>query len=246
MRHIAAAVVLVVLSASSCTRQASSEPAQSLEPSAALMPSRSPQPGPVRTFFDGATAERIMAARAAYDAAEAAALAEVERRVGAYANRISVSREQYVRHLAGPEQPVTRSRAWLDEQRRRSAHARSITDPKLAAARTRLEEATLSALSDFFSRERQAGRIASRDYRRYTSEMRQGYFPPFRPRKWSGPAVHEFRGGVATPEYRRVLQEVRKLWQAQGRGSPVETYEATPDLYSRLVPRERDEGAKRR
>lgn len=239
MRHIAAAVVLVVLATASCTRPADRSPAEPLNHSAGLMPSPSTEPRPVRTFFDGATADRIMAARAAYDAAEAAAVAELERLVGAYGNRISVSREQYVRHLAGPEQPVERSRAWLDEQRRRSAHARSITDPQVAAARKLLEEATLRALSDFFSRELQAGRISARDYRRYTAEMRQGYFPPFRPRKWSGPAVYEFRGGVATPEYRRVLQEVRKLWQAQGRGSAIETYAATPDLYGQLVPRQR-------
>ena len=71
----------------------------------------------------------------------------------------------------------------------------------------------------------------------YTVEIRQGYLPPFRGRKWTGAAVYEWRGGDLSPEYRMVLQEVRKLWQAQGRqSSAVVSRETTPAFYQTLVP----------
>jgi hypothetical protein len=69
-------------------------------------------PPQIDTFFDPVTAQALIAARAAYDAAEEAALAESERIVGKYRNVMMVSREQLTRQLAGEETRVPRSEAW--------------------------------------------------------------------------------------------------------------------------------------
>jgi len=177
-----------------------------------------------------------MAARAEYDAVELALLQELERRMGSYRNVIAITREQYLRHLAGPEVRISRSAAWRHEQQQRVAYARFILKPAFEAARAELEQKTLDALRSFFDRELRAGRIAKADYRRYTREIRRGYFPGFRPRKWSGPPIYEFRGATVSAEYQKVLQEVRRLWQAQGRkASAVAWSPGSQDFYTRLV-----------
>ena len=74
-------------------------------------------------------------------------------------------------------------------------------------------------------------------YQRYTREIGRGYLPPFRGRKWSGNAVYEWRGGDVTPEYGRVLQEVRRLWQAQASAkSAVASHQTSIEFYRTLVP----------
>ena len=196
-----------------------------------------PAPALLRTWFDPATARKIMAARAEFDAIELAIMSELERRMGSYRNVISVTRDQYARHLAGPEIPIPRSGAWRHEQQQRVVYARYILKPALEAARVELEQKTLAALSSFFNSELRAGRISRLDHRRYTVEIRRGEFPGFRPRKWAGPPLYEFRGATVSPEYQRVLQEVRKLWQAQGRKtSAVVWNETSQEFYRTLVP----------
>jgi hypothetical protein len=75
----------------------------------------------------------------------------------------------------------------------------------------------------------------SRD-QRYTREISRGYLPPFGGRKWSANAVYEWRGGDVTPEYRRVLQEVRRLWQAQAWAkSAVVSHQTSMEFYRTLV-----------
>jgi hypothetical protein len=187
-----------------------------------------------------------MEARAEFDATELAIMTELERRIGSYRNVMMITREQYNRHLAGTQVPIARSEGWLHEQRQRSVYARSILEPPLRAAREDLARKTLTALSSFFERERKAGRISKRDYRRYTVEIRRGEFPGFRPRKWSGPPIYEFRGVMDVgPEYRKTLQEVRRLWQAQGRNASAMVWTAAnPSFYSTLVPPKRQLGQK--
>jgi hypothetical protein len=232
------ALSLVAMAAAGCTQP--SEKAAANKPSdpvtRAVAPDRDAAPTVIPTFFDPVTAQTLMAARADYDAAEAAALAESERIIGKYRNVMMASREQISRQLAGPEVRVQRTEGWLYEQKRRSEYAASITQPKIAVARENLRRITLAALSRFFANELKARRISKDDYARYTVEIRRGYLPPFRGRKWSGPAVYEWRGADVSREYRKVLQEVRRLWQAQGRTrSALSWREANPDFYRTLV-----------
>lgn len=177
-----------------------------------------------------------MTARAAYDEAEAAALRERERIIGSYRDVMMASPEHVRRQLAGERVPLPRSEAWYLEQRRRNQYAAFVTEPKIKAAQEALQRATLDALSHFFATELEAGRITNSDYQRYTREIRRGYLPPFRGRKWSGNAVYEWRGGDVTAEYRRVLQEVRRLWQAQGWAkSAIASHQTNAEFYRTLV-----------
>ncbi len=195
-----------------------------------------PVPAPFLTWFDPPTAAEIMAARADFDAAEAAAFAEADKKFGAYHDTILITPEQYARQLAGPTAPIARSAAWRREQQRRAAYVWPVLNQAVDHAREALKRRTLAALATFFRNELQTGRISKSDYLRYTVEIRKGYFPGFRGRKWSGPAIYEFRGAEASPEYQKVLQEVRRLWQAQARKvSAVGWMEATPDFYAKLV-----------
>ncbi len=195
---------------------------------------------PINTWFDPQTAQQIMSARSDFDAAEAAALAELDRTIGRYRNVMMMPRDQYARQLAGPEVAVARSESWRLEQQRRAAYAYSIAEPKIDRARDALSRSTLAILASFFERELNAGRISPSDYRRYTVEIRRGYFPGFRGRKWTGPAVYEFWGADVSPEYRRVLQEVRRLWLAQGRPkSAVVSVATNASFYREMVPRSR-------
>jgi len=207
-------------------------------PTASAPPTSGP-PAPVHTCFDPEASRRIMEARAEFDAAELAAFDELDRIMGGYRHQMQISREQYVRHLAGEAVPATRSAAWTQEHENRAAYARSVVDPQIRAARARLERETLLAMQEFFARELQARRMARVDYLRYTREIRKGEFAEFRGRKWTGPAVYEFRGTHLSPEYRKVLQEVRLLWQAQGRRASVITHvDTNQEFYRTLVPRE--------
>lgn len=238
MSRKAVALVLLALVSAGCSRPAGTAPRSDASPPATPSLARPADPSPtvVETFFDPATTQTLMAARAAHDATEAAALAESERIIGAYRNVMLASREQVSRQLAGPAVMVQRTEGWLYEQKRRSEYAASVTQPKIEAARELLRRRTLKALSDFFASELKAGRISKGDYLRYTVEIRRGYLPPFRGRKWSGPAVFEWRAGDVGPEYQKVLQEVRKLWQSQGRAkSAVTSRQTTPDFYRRLA-----------
>jgi hypothetical protein len=193
-------------------------------------------PSPTHTFFDASTVGALMTARAAYDEAEAAALRERERIIGSYRDVMMVSPEQVRRQLAGERVPVRRSEAWYIEQRRRNEYAAFVTAPKIEAAQEALRRATLDALSRFFAKELEAGHITRSDYQRYTREISRGYLPPFRGRKWSGNAVYEWRVGEVTPEYRRVLQEVRRLWQAQAWArSAIASHPTSPEFYNTLV-----------
>lgn len=232
------ALSLVAMAVASCTqppeRTAANRLSDSVTPATAPGPDAAPTL--IQTFFDPITAQTLMAARADYDAAEAAALAESERIIGSYRNVMMATREQISKQLAGPGAGVQRTEGWLYEQKRRSEYAASITQPKIVAAREKLRRTTLNALSAFFVNELKARRISKDDYTRYTVEIRRGYLPAFRGRKWSGPAVYEWRGGDVSSEYRKVLQEVRKLWQAQGKAkSAVSWGEATPEFYRKLV-----------
>lgn len=178
-----------------------------------------------------------MSARSDFDAAEAAALAELDRTIGRYRNVMLMPRDQYARQLAGAEVAVARSQSWRLEQRKRAAYAYSIAEPKIDRARAALSRSTLTALASFFDRELKAERISPSDYRRYTVEIGRGYFPGFRGRKWSGPAVYEFRGADVSPEYQKVLPEVRRLWLAQGRPKSAVVSVATSAIFYRdMVP----------
>lgn len=238
MSHKAMALVLLAMVPAGCSQPANTVPRTEAGPPVTPSLARQTDPSPtvVETFFDPATTQTLMAARAAYDAAEAAALAESERIIGSYRNVMLASREQVSRQLAGPAVPVQRTEGWLYEQKRRSEYAASVTQPKIQSARDHLRRTTLKALSDFFAGELKAGRISKDDYSRYTVEIRRGYLPPFRGRKWSGPPVFEWRGGDVGPEYRKVLQEVRRLWQSQGRAkSAVTSRVTTPEFYRTLA-----------
>lgn len=178
-----------------------------------------------------------MSARSDFDAAEAAALAELDRTIGRYRNVMLMPRDQYARQLAGAEVAVARSQSWRLEQRKRAAYAYSIAEPKIDRARAALSRSTLTALASFFDRELKAERISPSDYRRYTVEIGRGYFPGFRGRKWSGPAVYEFRGADVSPEYQKVLPEARRLWLAQGRPKSAVVSVATSAIFYRdMVP----------
>ena len=230
--------LVAVLSA--CSPESQGPAASRPGPAAATDVAHMSSPAPVQTWVDAAAAQRIMSARADFDAAELAAYAELDRIMGAYRHQMLISRDHYVRHLAGEVVPATRSAAWLHEHEKRAAYARSVIGPQIATARARLERDTVTALKEFFGRELQARRIARPDYLRYTSEIRKGHFPGFRGRKWTGPPIHEFRAVDVSPEYRSVLQEVRRLWQAQGRRASVITYiDTNQEFYRTLVPRER-------
>jgi hypothetical protein len=195
------------------------------------------QPAPVETWFDADTARKIMIARANFDEGEAAILAESDRIYGAYRDVMLLSHDAYARHLAGEIVRVPHSAAWLREQRRRSAYAAFVRKPKYDALRAGFERETVAALSAFFTAELRARRISKRDYARYTVEIRSGYFPGFRPRKWSGPPVYGFRGVTVSREYQKILQEVRRLWQALSRNTSAVTSMATnPEFYRSLVP----------
>jgi hypothetical protein len=192
--------------------------------------------GTTHTFFDPSTVVMLMTARAADDEAEAAALRERERIIGNYRDVMRASREQVRRQLAGERIPAPRSEAWYLEQRRRNEYAAFVTEPKITAAQEALRRETLAALSHFFAKELETGHITNSDYQRYAGEIRRGYLPPFRGRKWSGNAVYEWRGGDVSPEYRRVLQEVRRLWQAQAwTRSAIASHQTSMEFYRTLV-----------
>lgn len=193
-------------------------------------------PAVIHTWFDPEAAAAIMRARADFDAAEAAAFAELDRTIGNYRDVMPITRQQFNRQLAAPRLPASGSDAWRREQRKRATYAYLRLQPRIEAARRALTRATLAALASFFRRERQAGHISAADYRRYTVEIRRGDFPWFRGRKWSGPAVYEFRGADLRPEYQKVIQEVRRLWQAQGRRQSAVTWmRADPEFYRTLA-----------
>jgi hypothetical protein len=104
-----------------------------------------------------------MAARAAYDEAEAAALRERERIVGSYRDVMMVSQEQVRRQLAGERVAVPRSEGWYLEQRRRNEYAAFVTDPKIKAAQEALGRTTLDARSHFAT-ELKGGRMSRSDF----------------------------------------------------------------------------------
>lgn len=239
MRYLTVVLAFAIGSAA-CSRPAEegavANAVQSNDPGPTVEP-RPVGPPPIRTWLDPEASLQIMRARSDFDAAEAAALAQLDRTIGRYRNAMVMPREQYARQLAGPEVVVTHSASWRLEQQKRAAYAYSIAEPKIERAREALARSTLSALESFFKRELSAGRISPADYRRYTVEIRRGYFPGFRGRKWSGPEVYEFRGADVSPEYQRVLQEVRRLWQAQGRAaSAVVAVPTDSPFYRSLVP----------
>jgi hypothetical protein len=239
MRKHILAVAALAGTVSACetpgSNPTSGKPANPPASVTASLPNTSP--GPTHTFFDASTVAMLMAARAAYDEAEAAALRERERIIGSYRDVMMVSREQVRRQLAGERVAVPRSEGWYLEQRRRNEYAAFVTDPKIKAAQEALRRTTLDALSHFFATELKGGRISTSDYQRYTREIGRGYLPPFRGRKWSGNAVYEWRGGDVTPEYGRVLQEVRRLWQAQPWAkSAVASHQTSIEFYRTLVP----------
>jgi hypothetical protein len=239
MRYLS--LLLIVAIGSACSRPvekdaAAAKPVQANNPGPGVE-SRPVQPPAIHTWLDPEASWQIMSARSDFDAAEAAALAELDRTIGPYRNIMVMPREQYARQLAGPEVVVPRSARWRLEQQKRAAYAYSIAEPKIDRARAVLARSTLAALASFFRRELKEGRIARSDYLRYTVETRRGYFPGFRGRKWSGPEVYEFRGADVSPEYQKVLQEVRRLWQAQGRArSAVVSGPTDPGFYRAMVP----------
>lgn len=229
-------VAFVIVLAAACGGQ-SREEHRLPEESAGLASPVVSAPAPLKTWFDPVAAAQIMAARATFDAAENTILAEAARIVGPYHDVMVISREHYRQQRAGHVQQAVRSAGWRYEQQRRAAYADVVTRPKMAAARDALKKETLSALRAFFERELSAERISRSHYRRYTSEIREGVFPDFRPRKWAGPAIYEFRGTTVSPEYRAILREVRRLWQAQGRReSAIIWTHTTPEFYAILVP----------
>lgn len=236
------AVLVFVILGTGCSRPG----AQENRRSAADAPTSSapPLPGvlgpkPLYTWLDPQATREIITARANFDAAEAAALAESERTIGPYRDIMIVTARRYREQRAGSLEPVARSDAWRGEQRRRAAYAYFVLQPKIDAARNVLARHTVRALRLFFRREVASGRISRFDYRRYTAQLRKGYFPDFRGRKWTGTAVYEFRAADVSPEYAIVLQEVRRLWLAQNCPHGAIVWKpATPELY-------RDLGARR-
>jgi hypothetical protein len=236
MRQILALVgVTVAVAGCSDARQHSSVVGRGPPQESAV--ASAPKPNQVTTWLDQEAARTIMSARAEFDAVEQAIMLELERRIGSYHDTVSISMENRARHLSGPRLPIERSAGWKHEQQQRVVYARMLLTPALEEARNELARKTVRALGAFFQRERGAGRITRADYARYTAEIRRGVFPPFRGRKWSGPPVYEFRGAQVEPEYRKILREVRLLWQAQGRNmSAVASRPTTPQFYRALVP----------
>ena len=90
-KAIAAGVVVPM--ASSCAPSGDKDP--STKPAnctPAIAPAVEKAPTVIETFFDPVTARALMAARADYDAAEAAALAQSEKIIGTYRNVMMASR----------------------------------------------------------------------------------------------------------------------------------------------------------
>jgi hypothetical protein len=191
------------------------------------------EPRAVQTWFTPGIARELIAARIEFDHAELRAIAEFDQRMGQYSARVSMPLAQYRDQVSGP---ALRQREWSAEQRRRSALASGPRDAAVDEAEAMLQRRCVTALTQFFAQELRDRRITPADYDRLTrGELGTNYFPSIRRRKWTGPAVIAFRAPIRTPEYRQVLQEVRRLWAAAARGASIEWVEATPAFYERLL-----------
>jgi hypothetical protein len=203
------------------------------------MPSRKvavPSATVITTWFDSSTARDLMASRAEFDAAEVNAVAEFDRALGEYHEVVMLPAKDYENQVVGREVQITQNSEWRDEQHKRAGPAWIVRNRRIDSAEATLKRKTLASLKAFFGSELRAARISATDYRRFAGvDLEANAFPSIRRRKWSGPAVYAFNPSQRfTPEYVIVLQEVRKLWQAQANAVAISWTEPDPTFYGRL------------